>query len=401
MRNFFIKISTHKLIKELFVENLLNNTNKVTKVSPNSVLSGISFAISKIAIKAEKDLGVYFGRLMPDYSSGEDLDISANVLGGIGSRLDALQSSTYVRVVAAPFTIYTASSVVFLSNSGISFTMLEDYTVGNHGYGYISVRSVEYGAISNVSSFQINSGSGLPLGHQYVTNEYEATGGIDDESDESLRRRIKEGPNVNSKSTLSSLEQAFLFYNPRVYKLFHNGIDENGKTVIAVMSQDGSFFTQNEFDALLQNSNKYLSMTDYRPSFSNFYGIKLINSPVYDIDISFRIEMDGSISSSEIRQEIQRKITSLIKLKYVESENLRFEWEDLLQIVRTSQGVKYVSDENFSPRVDLNIPKFHVPRIRGFRMLNMNGGLILDVTEELAPLYYPTVSDFYFQNKLI
>jgi phage-related baseplate assembly protein len=401
MRNFFIKNNTYKFNKELYIENLLNNTDKVTKVSQNTILSGIAFATAKVATKAEKDLGIYFSRLLPDYSSGQDLDISASILGGIDNRLSALQSTTFVRVVTEPSTIYLASSVVFQSDSGINFTILDDFTVNEYGYGYIQVRSVEYGEQSNVQSFQINSGSGLPVGHQYVTNEFQATGGRDMESDDSLRKRIKEGPNVNSKSTLSSLEQAFLYYNPRIYKLFHNGIDDVGKTVISVMSQDGSFFTEEEFEDLLQNSNKYLAITDYRPSSKKFYGVKLINSPIFNIDISFRIEMDGSVPSSEIRQEIQRKISNVIKLKYVESENSRFEWDDILQSVKNCQGIKYVSDESFSPKVDLSIPKFHIPRIRGFRMLNMSGGLISDISNELAPIYYPIVSDFYFQNKLV
>jgi len=45
------EVLTIKEIKQLFVQILINNTSKVTKVSDHSINSGVAFGVSKLCQK--------------------------------------------------------------------------------------------------------------------------------------------------------------------------------------------------------------------------------------------------------------------------------------------------------------------------------------------------------------
>src|ERR1700752_1467328 len=89
----------------LFIEALLNETDAISKVSPNSALSGLAAGVAKTAGKAEKDIAIALSELFPDLSYGSQLDRAGANLG-IPQRLGAMGSSTYVRVTADAGTVY-------------------------------------------------------------------------------------------------------------------------------------------------------------------------------------------------------------------------------------------------------------------------------------------------------
>ena len=79
--SFILPQSSQLEKRRLFIETLINETTKVTKVSENSVLSGVASGISRLSGLIEKDITVYYSKLHPDYTYGSDLDVLSNLFG--------------------------------------------------------------------------------------------------------------------------------------------------------------------------------------------------------------------------------------------------------------------------------------------------------------------------------
>ena len=230
------KPTTSKERKQLFIETLLNATDAVSKVSEDSILSGIAEGVSKIASKAEKDIAISIAQMFPSTAFGSALDVCAQNFG-VSPRFGAIGSSTYIKVSAAPGTQYLANTHQFKSTSGIQFNLVKDFTTSNFGFDYVPVQSVQTGLSSNVDPLTITTVTPAPTGHLNVVNEYRATGGQDNETDELFRTRIKNGANILARGTLSMLEQVFMNINSKVLKIFYNGHDNNGKLWISIQTQ--------------------------------------------------------------------------------------------------------------------------------------------------------------------
>ena len=200
------RISNIEELKQIFAEGFFNKTDSVTKISDNSVLNGIAYGCSKIGQKALKDIALVESHILPDNAFGEHLDSIAE-RRGIAPRFLASESSTYLRLVADEGTQYQVATNSFVSNSGITFNLESDVTIGAIGYTYAKVRSQETGGRTNVDVLDINTVTPVPTGHTYVINEAIAIGGRDVESDDLFRKRIKEGPNILAKNTLAYMAQ--------------------------------------------------------------------------------------------------------------------------------------------------------------------------------------------------
>jgi len=135
-----IKPSTSRERANLFIEALLDETDKVSKVSKHSVLSGIAAGVSKVSGKAEKDIALAMSELFPDMSFGSKLDRAAKNLG-VTQRLGAIGSSTYIRLTADPGTIYLAGVHKFTSTEGPVFDLEDDITIPQEGFAQCEIRS--------------------------------------------------------------------------------------------------------------------------------------------------------------------------------------------------------------------------------------------------------------------
>lgn len=395
-----IRPSTSVERRLLFLETLMNMTDKVSKVSDHSVVSALGGGVAKVAGKAEKDIFLAVSQLFPDYASGQTLDQCAQNFG-IAPRFKSQGSSTYVRLVGAPGTVYPVGTVQFRSLNGITFNLESDITLPVEGYSYAKISSIETGDKSNVDALSITTITPSPVGHEYVINEVPADGGYDLESDNLFRVRIKEGANILAKGTLAMLEQLFMLINPKVLKVFHHGIDLNGKVVIAIVTQNGSDLTVQELDEILDLSSPFFALTEYKPWGREWYGLTLKNIEYQPIDISFRVDLDLSFNVDEIRKNIQIQIGKYLDFRYFNPLRDVIEWDNILQIVKSTPGVKYVPDQYFHPRIDVPVALDKLPRLRGFLMLNKEGGVIQNLSGSLSPVYYPSKSDLSFQKTIL
>lgn len=397
------KIIPIDTLKQMFIEILLNKTDKISDISNESVLNGIAYGCSKLAQRLLVNQGVVEGHLFPDTAYGDYLDnIAAS--RGIAPRFTSFGSTTYVRVQAAVGTNYSAGTT-FISSNGIQFFSINNYTVGRDGYGYIKVNSVQGGAASNVDALTINTISNPPVGHIACTNEYAATGGRDSESDDDFRIRIKASANQLARNTMAYLEQIFMKINSKVLRLHRGGVDEYGRICLIVVSINGQDFTEDEFNEILSQSEEFLSLNELCRKTISGFPIKLMNPNWYPIDIDFRCDIDPAYNQSSVRRSMQIAVSKLFDYRYWNT-NGKVEWENILYAIRNTDGVRYVSDAFFLPRGDINMTNYRLPRVRGFIVRDMDGGVLSDnysITSQFdyTDYFFPNNPDDNFQQSVI
>lgn len=383
-------------LKNLWIEMFLNKTDRVSNIADGSVLNGVAYGTAKVAQKAIKDIAIVEAQIFPKSATGEYLDKSA-ALFGVSPRKEALGSSTYVRVFAEPGTHYEVGTK-FISKNGVQFTVDQPFTVDKSGYGYISVRSVITGSATNVEANSITEVSPRPLTHIECTNEYAAIGGRDYEDDEIFRNRIINYNNKLSTDTMEGWTQIFQDLDPRILKVMNVGLGEDGKTHIYLVTQNGSFFTDDELEELLTKATPYFGLTELDLQ-GNTLGIVIENAKWMYVGgeegVDFRVELSPNAVIADVRKNIQIAMTKYLDFRFWEAGK-KVEWDDLLEVVKTAEGVKYVPDEYFFPYFDEEVPLNMLPRIKGFRMRDLEGNILYDSGSSLSNIFYPAgESDIY------
>lgn len=392
------KITSIQELKQIFIEIFLNKTDKVSDVGSESVLNAFAFGIAKMGQKCLVNQSIVEGHLFPDTSYGRYLDeLAAN--RGVSPRFAAMGSSTHIRLTAREGTTYFKESVKFISTNGTVFKLLDDVTIDVNGYAYAPVKSVNIGASANVDPLTINKVLPAPQGHINVTNEYRATGGRDAESDELFRQRIKDSVNQLARTTMSYLEQVFMKINPRVLRLIKNGIDAQGKFNLIVVPTNGVDFTEEEFNEILSKSQEYLSLYEVLNE-TNDFKLKLNNVDWLPVDVEFRVDIDPAYDEEQVRREIQIQMSKLYDYRYWNYGD-KIEWDDLLQVVKQVEGVRYVPDTHFYPQNDINVPKNKLPRLRAFIMRDLEGNIIEDNNGVMADVFYPNEEDDAFIGSVL
>ena len=383
-------------LKNLFIEMFLDKTAKVSNVADGSVVNATAFGVAKVAQKAMKDIAIKEAQIFPDTATGVYLDKAA-ALYGVSPRKGALGSSTYIRVSADPGTVYD-TTVTFVSKNGIRFQVDESLTVGESGYGYVKVRSVNAGYTTNVAPNSITNVNPRPQGHIECTNEYYAIGGRDSEDDETFRIRIKNNLNVLSKNTVEYWTQVLNGIDDRVLKVMAAGLNEQGIYNLYIVSQNGIFFTEDELGTLLEQVQGYFSLSDLNIE-GKAVGISLKNIDWFYVGsergLDFRVQLQPDYDVATVRQNIQVNLTKYLDFRFWTPGDV-VEWDDLLDIVKKTEGVKYVPDEHFFPYYDQQVPANQLPRIKGFIMRNQDGDILYDSDSNLSPLFYPAESEDLF-----
>ena len=197
------------------------------------------------------------------------------------------------------------------------------------------------------------------------------------------------------------LEQVFMKINNNVLRVFYQGINAQGQLILAIVTQNGIDLNQGELDDILSKGSHYFSLIELRPYGRESYGISLKNIEWQYIDISFRAELLQSANIDNVRKDIQNAISKYMDFRYWVSGEQKVEWDELIQIVKGIQGVKYVPDQFFFPNNDVGTDPNKLPRLRGFRMLNLDGAIVIDLQGGINATFYPNIADFSFQQTIL
>lgn len=385
-------------LKNLFLEVLLNKTDKVSDITDNSVLNGVAYGVAKVAQKAIKDVAIVETQIFPETASGDWLDRAASLFG-VTARKTTQGSSAYVCVFANPGTVYDKDMQVFTNTNGVRFRPEETVVVGDYGYAYIKVRSVGEGAYTNVAANSILRVAPVPIGHIACTNEYYAQGGCDEEDDDMFRRRILNHQNLFATATLEKITQVFQNFDDRVLKILWVGVMEDGFLHIEIATQNGQDLSEEERSTLLEQATPYFGLSDFISS-GHLMGIKLDNVQWYEVGgetgLDFRCELEAGYEVADVRRRIQIGITKYLDWRYWTAGS-KVEWDNILEIVKATEGVKYVASEWFYPNEDEYVSEFMLPRVKRFIMRNLDGTVMVDSStsttveqryNELFPAYY-------------
>lgn len=394
------KIYSVDEIKNLFLQELINKVDgRISKVSDHSVLNGVAYGFAKVFQKSMKDVALLESELFPEYAFGEYLDKIAQRYGIVG-RLGAAGSSVYVKLVAAPGTLYLASSCSFVSSEGATFSLEENFEVGNNGWGYAHLKSDSTGLNTNVGIGSISKITNAPSGHLYVVNELPAVGGLDQESDSSFLQRIIQNFNNFSFETLDKLTSVFQKINPLVLEVRKVGTNTLSQVILSIITSNGVQLTSSELNTLTDRCLPYLSLQDLSVTNSlpgSYNPIVLQNIEVIPVDLDFRIQLESYINVDDFRVSCQEALSDY--LDFTKKKIEKVEWEDLFAIIKTQTGVKSVPEEYFycgnnltwamSPHhFDIQIPSEKIARLRTFVVRDLSGTVIFDNDNELIPYYY-------------
>lgn len=382
--------NTISFLKNLWIETFINKTDKVSDITDNSVLNATAYATAKVAQKALKDVAIVEAQIFPEEASGEYLERAATLFG-VTPRKGALGSSTYIRVYAKPGTTYTKGVNVFVSTNGVRFPIEETLIVGDSGYGYVKVKSESVGAFTNVDPNSIVTLTPVPNGHIECTNEYYAVGGRDEEDDEMFRIRILNHQNVYAEGTLEKLVQILQNIDSRVLKIMFVGVMEDSFIHIQIATQNGQELTYQELQTLLEGATPYFGVGDMIVS-GRLMGIKFENASWYEVGgekgIDFRCELEAGYDIAAVRKNIQVGMTKYLDWRFWEPGR-QVEWDNLLEITKNTEGVKYVADQDFYPKVDEPVSEWLLPRIKKFVMRDLEGNVLFDMENQFSPVFYP------------
>jgi hypothetical protein len=388
-------IYTIEKLKSLIMELFYNKTTRITAASDESGINALFFGAAKVGQKAMKDFALVESHLFPQYAYGANLDDAARLFGA-PVRQGASGSSTYLLLRANAGTVYIATTNIFSGENGIDFELTADFTVDSSGYGYAKVRSTSVGAVTNVNANTLLKVNPIPSGHLGVTNEYEAIGGQDIESDNDYRLQVIQHSNILAQKTLTFLAQVFRLTNEDVLRVLNYGIDSDAKLTLAVVLQNGADLTDSELADLLDASKEYMALADLSPS-GNDAGVKLVN-PVWfgvggdqstDTGIDFRVQILDNYDPEIVRRDIQVALSNYIDFRYWDwSTSLQY--SNLLAIIKGVAGVRFVPDAYFHPAYDITVPLGQLPRIKKFVMRDLSGNIIFS-NISLVSVFYPII----------
>lgn len=394
------KVSSITELKGIVTEFILNETNKLSKLSVGSIFNAVAYGIAKIGQKALREIAIVESQLFPEYAVGNTLDIVAKRYG-IFSRLGANQSSVYIYLYADPGTTYNKNSCSFTSNDGITFVLNNNVTIDSNRYAYALATSVESGEKANVTPLSITSCINAPAGHKFCTNTFAAYGGRNVESDDEFRTRIENVTNSISTKTLDYLAQIALNFNSNILKFVHLGTYQ-GKTKLGIYTQSGSALSDAELTNLAIQMREYLSLSDISENLEQ--RVYFANVDYAPIDISLKLSyMSDIYSINDIYSAIQKKLVSYIDYRYLNTES-NISWINLYELIKNTEGVINVNYGDFlvnGGQNDVVINKSLLPRFRQMLIYNLDGNSLLNTgITSYMPFIYPNYRDLNYENIL-
>lgn len=391
----FTESGDRQRLFEAILETFLQNTDRVTKISPNGVLAGILRGSARLAQRAIKDISISYVDNNINSASGSQLDTLAGEMG-YPPRLPATSSTSYLRLVGMPGTIYNVDEVSYISASGIEFRQeVDSFTIPNEGYGYISIRSVNTGSITNVAPFSI-SVRNAPAGHLRSFNEFSSSRGRDLETDEAYKERIKSIFNTLAFATIPRIQQILQAFDPEILRIVRLGTSTLGDIRIGIVTVNGKTYNAVELLDLEREAAPYMALSDTNANGTALNGIRFQNIEYRPIDFSIRIQKDPNVDVIDIYQDLSIRFNRHINYVTWQFGISRVDRDFLVNETIRANGVRYVESLEFTPMQDILISPDRLPRIRRIELFDLEGQRILNTSA--SSIETSTFQNYFFPN---
>ena len=177
------------------------------------------------------------------------------------------------------------------------------------------------------------------------------------------------------------------------------GIMEDSFIHIQIATQNGQFLSGTELSTLLEKAAPYFGIGDMIVN-GNLMGIKMENATWYEVGgsdgVDFRCELEPEFANdvATVRKNIQIGLTKYLDWRFWQPGE-KVEWDNLLEIVKQAEGIRYVASEWFKPNIDEPVAEYMLPRIKKFVMRDLEGNVMTDelgetqLYDDLAPVFFP------------
>ena len=81
LNKLLTQVTTTSELKQILFEIIFNNTDKISKITKESVNNATAYGIAKLAQKILKDVAISEGRIFYELSSGSALDEAVKLTG--------------------------------------------------------------------------------------------------------------------------------------------------------------------------------------------------------------------------------------------------------------------------------------------------------------------------------
>lgn len=186
----FLEDQTFEAILQRMLDAVPDDIDKSEGSFVYDILAAVAVELAQDAVWGQQILE----RSFVQTAFGEYLDLKAQEFGV--ERRPAVAATVMLRFTGAPGTVIPAGTQVSTPSTetapAIVFATTQEATIGGSGTVDVPAQAVEPGSSGNVAAGTLTMLADPIPGVESVTNPSAATGGVDEEDDESLRARLLE-----------------------------------------------------------------------------------------------------------------------------------------------------------------------------------------------------------------
>lgn len=363
-------MKTAKEILKDLTADMIAATEKVTYFGKDGVIRAMFHALANTLSDIWNDLYQTRRKIFVDTSEGDDLDLLGSRRGI--TRKTASKSSVVLLINGPAGTIIPSNTIVKSAVSQVQYKTLNGITLGTRNPNLLRpVESEILGDIVLAESLTTGSTSAVgvreltqfetPIPDVTVTNLTPSVGGLDEETDEEYRARIKDYVALLNQGTQLFYETLAKETEPTVLKAKALYDPLKGGTKLYLVKNSFAEYSSGELTAIA--SSIYNGQRACSP-------VTCYNVTYLPITVSFTYERDSDYTQDSIYTAIAEGISEYVVSKFGFAAEL--EYQDILNIIIDTPGVEKLNLNSLTvngKKKDIVCGSLEVPR---FAVLSMN-----------------------------
>jgi len=375
-------IKTEKDIEKELITDLMSIQNKITYFGQGSVIRAIIYSISRRLAELWYDYGEKMKTLFLSTSSGKNLDIyglnrGVQRLGAVKAQAILVFKGVNGTIIPEMTQITGDHGFIFETQNTITINTDGGYRFGSEGLGAsVLAQCTTAGAITNVPENTINK-LVIPInGVESVTNPLPAHYGVDEESDEEYRYRIKYQISILNKTTEAFIAEACKEIIPDICRIFvEKAIGENVINIYTITRNNTYLNTTQKEKIKNYLNDKWLILPQ----------IKLLDLPITSVNIYMRVRPMAGYTLADVFVSVADALIEYLDFRtWVLGEDV--DSDDILQICLNNEKIEDIDVSNFSPSSNIIVPYNSIPILENITMVHMDNESIT-INLNLHPSY--------------